>query len=170
MVFAAAGDTQTLLPKDSSSLWLTPWRTQTHCLPHSLILFCYWREKWKVDEDHRGSASNGLWAPEKMLQPLCGNSHTDLLMVAVQTVCPSWRQLSAFVYKQDLTEAYSVARQLCSWLQRVTLQSSFPMACDTIHFQLKDSQTLLAGPSIVTKVLIVLIYLTAGLQGFDSPV
>ncbi len=56
------------------------------------------------------------------------------------------------------------------WLQRATLQSSFPMACGTIHFQLKDSQTLLAGPSIVTQALIVLLYLTAGLQGFDSPV
>lgn len=45
----------------------------------------------------------------------------------------------------------------------VTLKSNFPMACDTIHFQLKDSQILLAGLPVVTKVLIVLLYLTAGL-------
>lgn len=47
-------------------------------------------------------------------------------------------------------------------MQHLQLQSSIPMAWDTIHFQLKESQTLLAGPSIVTKVLIVLFYLTGG--------
>ena len=55
--------------------------------------------------------------------------------------------------------------QQCNIYRRWHYRAAAPWY-DTIHFQSKESQTLLAGRSIVAKVLIVLFYLTAGVTGF----
>lgn len=127
MVFAATGNTQALLPKNSPSLELT--QNTLMNIKHKRV-----------------------------------ETSEPLAMVTVQkmTVCPSWGQASAFVYKQDLLDALLMAFT-------VTLEKlSHGLQHNTVL--VKDSHTLLAGPSSVTKILIGLFYLTSRLQGFDSPV
>lgn len=148
----------------SNSQW-TPWWTHTICLFHSFKSWYFLSLKRQV-KGGCGSLQVIVDTGENHPTIVCKLRCWVAGMVTVQkvTVCPRWGHFSAFVYKRVTQRGFNDGAT-AQHLQRKTLQSSFP----TIHFQLKETQTLLAGPSIVAKVLIVRFYPTAGLQGFDSP-
>lgn len=118
MVFADTGDTQTLLPKHSATLSLTlstlmnaARRSAPSIEAPALFLLLNRQEKGGWLTDNGEKAQPGI--------------------VTAQTVpaWPSWGQFTDFVYKQDLVVAVRW-RSNCASVTAVTVQRSFPMACD----------------------------------------
>lgn len=111
MVFADPGDTQTLLPKHSATLSLTL----------STLMNAARRSAPSIEVKGGWLTDNG--------EKVSVKAQPGIVTAQTVPVWPSWGQFTDFVYKQDLVVAVGW-RSNCASVTAVTVQRSFPMACD----------------------------------------